>query len=381
MYTHFHALRSATLLMVAVFTVAGLLLVPGSTSFAEEGTRVAVPGGVYDKPFIKKEGRGAIIGGYMDHEFFWSDKGRTFDQHRFVPFINSMVADRILVMAEIEFEHGGFVKGAKNGDTDGEIKIEYATLDISFAPFLSFRGGVILSPLGRFNLTHDSPQRDLTNRPLVARQIIPTTLSEAGMGFFGTFFLGAASLVGYEIYVVNGFNEKIIGDGTTRIRKGRGSQKSDNNDGKSLVGRVNFSPILGLDVGGSFHVGAYDDEGEDYLTIVSGDVDFVSGPIHLRGNFAFASIDGAPENSDSQFGVYGQIGCHFLRGSIPTFPDSVFTGTLRFDFIDFEDSDETRYTLGLNWRPVEDTVLKLDYEMYDEDEDSDGLIFSVASYF
>ena len=48
---------------------------------------------------------------------------------------------------------------------------------------------------------------------------------------------------------------------------------------------------------------------------------------------------------------------------------------------DLDVSEETRYTLGVNLRPEEDTVLKLDYEVYDQDDDSNGIIFSVASYF
>ena len=55
--------------------------------------------------------------------------------------------------------------------------------------WLNYRGGIILSPLGKFNLVHDSPLQDLTERPMVSRFIIPTTLSESGMGFFGTFIL------------------------------------------------------------------------------------------------------------------------------------------------------------------------------------------------
>ena len=363
----------------AALRMAGAILMMVAVSFAEDDdTRVAVPGGVYDKPFLKEGGRKTTIGGYFDHELFWNDKKKTFDQHRYLPFIYSTVADRIFIMAEIEFEHGGLVKG--RGETDGEIKIEYATLDINFGLGLNYRGGVILSPLSRFNLRHDSPLNDMTNRPLVVRHIMPSTLSEAGMGFFGSFFPSATSLLGYEIYVVNGFNQNIITGSGTRIRSGRGSQKTDNNEEKSLVGRVNYSPRLGVDLGASFHRGAYDDDGDESLTIIGLDASFTQGPLDVMGEYGHASIDGVED--DSQFGYYGQIGYHFLRAAVPMFPESVFTGTFRYDHIDLDSStDETRFTFGLNFRPVEDTVLKLDYEKYDTDGDSDGVIFSVASYF
>lgn len=330
--------------------------------------RSAVPGGVYDKPYLTSESSTAI-GGYIDHELFWNDNKKTFDQHRFIPFIFSEVNERIHVSAEIEFEHGG------NVGKDGEVKLEYATLDIQFHEAAVYRAGVILSPLGRFNLIHDSPLNDLTNRPLMSRHITPTTLSESGMGFFGTLYPSEESLLGYEIYVVNGFNEA----SATSIRSGRGSQKSDNNEEKSLVGRLNYSPMLGLDVGGSFHVGAYDDAGDHTLSILAADATYTTGPLDLRGEFATASVDGAAQ--DSRSGYYGQVAYHFLPGAISTFPESILTATARYDYIDLGASDETRITVGLNLRPVEDTVIKLDYETYDQDEDSSGLILSVASYF
>ena len=344
----------------------------GSTldSSAREG--VGVPG-LYDKPFIIRAGSGTSLGGYIDHELFWNDGKKTFDQHRFIPFIHGEVSERIHVMAEIEFEHGGLVKGS--GDTDGEIKLEFATLDISFSEGLNYRGGVILSPLGLFNLIHDSPLNDLSNRPLVNREIIPTTLSEAGMGLWGTFYPSEEALLKYELYLVNGFNEK-AGD---RIRSGRGSHKKDNNEEKSLVGRFGYSPFLGLDLGTSFHHGAYDDAGDKNLTILALDGSYNTGPFDVKAEYASASV-GEVDN-DSRFGYYVQLGYHFLPGAIEQFPNSIFTASLRYDHIDLGGSDETRYTFGLNFRPEEETVMKLDYEIYDQKESSNGIIFSVASYF
>jgi hypothetical protein len=368
--------------MLAMLNRLALALAVGGIAVAEpvgaEDPRPGVSGGVYDKPYIAKGGRGTILGGYIDHELFWNDKKKTFDQHRFIPFIHGEVSERIHVTAEIEFEHGGLVKGS--GASDGELKLEFATLDITFAEWLTFRAGVVLSPLGKFNLIHDSPLNDLTNRPLVARQIVPTTLSEAGMGFFGTFYPSEASVMGYELYVVNGFNEGLArADGTARVRSGRGSQKADNNEEKSMVGRVNYSPFLGLDIGGSFHAGAYDDAGDESLTILAVDAIYTHGPVDLLGEYATASIDGTADGSQS--GLYGQVGYHFLPGAVTAFPNSIFTAVARYDHVDLDSSDETRYTFGVNFRPEEETVIKLDYEIYDQDDDSNGLILSVASYF
>ena len=340
------------------------------TAAVADDSRPAVPGGVYDKPHLRATGeRGSVVGGYMDHELFWNDDRKTFDQHRFIPFIHSTVSDRIHVAAEIEFEHGGSVPG------DGEIKLEFATVDISFGESVNYRGGVILSPLGRFNLIHDSPLNDLTNRPLVNGEIIPTTLSEAGMGLYGTIYPSPSALIGYEIYLVNGFNEAAA----TRLRSGRGSQKADNNDEKSIVGRLNYSPLLGLDLGASGHFGAYDDAGQESLRIVAADASWNRGPWDAKAELARASVSGAA--ADSRYGYYAQLGYHFLPGAIDIFPNSIFTASARYDFIDLDTTDETRYSFGVNFRPEEDTVIKLDYEIWDNDDDKTGAVLSVASYF
>ena len=349
----------------------GIMLAAGAP--AQQDDRPALPGGAYDKPYVQRAGSGTSIGGYIDHELFWNANEKTFDQHRFIPFFYSEVSERIHVLAELEFEHGGLVKG--KGESDGEIKLEFATLDVQFSEGVNYRAGIILSPLGLFNLIHDSPLNDLTNRPLVARQIVPTTLSEAGMGFFGTLYPSEEALLSYELYLVNGFNGKTAAS----IRSGRGSHKVDNNEEKSLVSRLHFSPFLGLDIGGSFHWGAYDDAGAHTLTIAALDGLYKRGPLDFIGEFASASVDGA--EADSRWGYYFQLGYHFLPGAVKTFPNSIFTATLRYDAIDLGPSHERRYTFGLNFRPEETTVFKLDYEGYDQDEDGNGLIFSVASYF
>lgn len=359
--------------------------------------RPPLPGGVYDKPYIMRFGRGSFIGGYMDHEFEWDEGGKTFDQHRFIPFIFAQIHDRIHVMTEIEFEHGGFVSG--DSETDGEIKLEFAHMDFNVNEAFNVRGGVILSPLGRFNLLHDSPLNDLTDRPLVDNRIIPTTLSEAGLGIFGTVYPTELSLFNYELYVVNGFDAGIVGGpDRIRIRSGRGSQKEDNNDNKAVVGRFAFSPRLGTDLGFSFHTGNWDEADSRRLSIYAIDGLYTVGPFELQGELAFADVDtdglpGFSRASVDQNGLYVQGNYHFGFGAVPGWPDSVFTGVVRYDRVDFDsdvDGDlEDRLTFGLNWRPIEDTVFKLDWQLdwdtprglSERGPREDRFFFSLATYF
>jgi hypothetical protein len=376
-----------------------VLLVPGVAMAQESGgNRPEQSGGITDKPYLTKIGQGAVLGGYMDMEFEWDDNGSTFDQHRFVPFITGHVSDRVTVSAEIEFEHGG------NVDGDGEIKLEYAVMDFAFSEGLNFRGGVVLSPLGSFNLLHDSPLNDLTSRPVVSRQIIPSTLSESGMGFFGTMYPGEESVISYQAFLVNGFNEGIITevvddsdqviDGILRIRGGRGSQKKDNNEDKAFVARAGFSPVLGANVGLSVHTGKYDDAGQHNLTIGALDAKVTFNAFEILGEYSLATADidrvRYPTAAENQSGLYAQANYHLLYDTFLN--GSVVTLVLRGDWVDFDtDRDgekEEGFTVGANFRPTEETVFKFDYNwtwltpLAGEKSDAvNRFFFSFATYF
>jgi hypothetical protein len=380
-------------LVVALATLAIMPLAVLATEIPQASSPI------YDKPYLTGSGRGIAVGGYIDMELEVPEHGTsTFDQHRFIPFITGYVGDRVTVSAEIEFEHGGHIKGAEDGDTDGEIKLEYAVVDYRFGQLANFRGGVVLSPLGRFNVLHDSPLNDLTARPVVSRQLIPSTLSESGMGLFGDFAAGEEGQFDYEAYFVNGFDEGIIsgdpGEEKLRLRSGRGSQKQDNNNDKSFVGRLGYSPTVGAELGLSAHTGNYDDADRHRLTIAALDGKFTFGPVELQGEAALADVDvdrrAYPDLAEKQRGAYGQVNWHVLHDAL--LKGSLYTLVARGDWMDYDadrDGDsEDGLTLGLNFRPTEETVFKLDYNWRrvtprgGERLDAAGrLFFSVATYF
>lgn len=371
-----------------------ILVAPAAMGFtADDPERSDLQGGIYDKPYQAGIGGRVMVGGYLDMEFEWREGGEnTFDQHRFIPFITGYVSDRVTVSAEIELEHGGAVS-ADGGD--GEIKLEYAVMDYRILDSISFRGGVVLSPLGSFNILHDSPLNDLTARPVVVRQLIPSTLMEAGMGFFGDRSAGDSGVISYEAYLVNGFDEGIIDGGDRlRVRGGRGSAKSDNNQSKAIVARTGYSPRLGTNLGLSVHTGNYDAADQHRLTIGAVDVRTAVGPLELQGEAAMvrADIDRDlhPTTAESQRGLYAQANYHVLHDRL--LEGSVVTLVARGDWVDYDvdrDGDsEDGFTIGLNFRPTEETVFKLDHKwtwttaVDGERERGDGVFFfSFASYF
>src|SRR3989338_6544726 len=367
-------------------------------------------GGVYTKPFLRRFGRNTYLGGYMDFEYRDSENEADphgFTQKRFIPFIYSDISDRVKLAAEIEFEFGG-----KGGGRDGEVILEFGTIDFLLTDWINWRGGYLLTPLGKLNLVHDSPLQDLTDRPLVNQMIIPTTLTDLGMGFFGTIYPSDLSKLDYEIYITNGIFKGLDADGTSRIgelnglRSAKGGYFNDSyNESPGVVGRVAFSPFIGLEFGGSAYTSRYDDNNENQITIPALDFAYQRGAFELVGEGAYAFIetdDFATSKgiADSMWGYYVEGRYHFMpprlkSGSPRIFTEnSTFTGVLRWDQVQTSEikSGErvnwlrNRITPGLNYRYTEDTVFKLDYQINMEEKDmtdisNNAFIFSVATYF
>jgi hypothetical protein len=240
---------------------------------------------------------------------------------------------------------------------------------------------LILSPIGRFNLTHDDPTNELTDRPLVAREVIPGTLSETGAGFFGTIYPSERSLVTYEAYVVNGFTDELVEVGGGRrlnIREAAGSRGASSSATRNFVGRLGFSPLLGFEVGASVHAGRYgegiesaDEDDDNTATIVALDGSWRRGPFEVVGEAARLSADLSTALSEAgvsrgREGFYVQGNYRFGQGLLTPKTTSLFTGVVRWDQVDFatgiEGDERRRLTLGLNWRPVGDAAFKSEYQ-------------------
>jgi hypothetical protein len=363
-----------------------------------DSTRPFVPGGMYDKPFQGRLLGRTAIGGYAEaHARYERVDGLReragFEAKRFNLFSATTVSDFVRMGAELEFEEGG-----------EEVKVEYAAIDLRFSRGLALRGGMILSPLGRFNLSHDSPLNEFTDRPLVSTEILGVALSEPGVGVLGSFSLGRTGRSTYELYATNGFHSGLINDSPegTRIPLGRGNFE-DENGSPAVVGRLTFSPTHRHEIGVSMHRGAYNvfssggtsiDERRD-LTIGVIDAETEIAGVELRGEAAFARID-VPASLEGiyasrQRGFFAEALRTFGRGWIRTMPQSSFAAKARADYVDFDarlvGQSSAQVTGGLNFRPTDDSVLKLDYvrgrgrDRFNNLAEHAFLLFSIASYF
>ena len=336
------------------------------------------------------------VGGYMDLELFMNGDRFDFKQHRLVPMFDANISDKVSFSAEIEFEYGGSDAAAG----DGETKVEYAYADIDMGNW-SLRSGAILIPLGSTNLYHDSPMRQLTNRPFVARTIVPSTMTSAGIG--GVWEADDGSW-GMEVYAVNGFQGGNAIDGynistSSGIRSARPSLKTNGGDrSPSIVGRFSYSPVLGTEIGFAAWSGPWDDAGELDLTISVFDIttdlgSYVEALGSTTVNFELGNVSIDRDADAIAGGVPDELGATSIEVSRRFFPDMLnkmfgedasCALTVRWEEQDLSAAVSNRMTYGFNVRPTDETVIKFDFEQEstEGEEDPDGtFIMSVATYF
>ena len=122
---------------------------------------------IYAKPFLSAPK--ATVGGYVDAMYnnlsrqnLDNPSRNSFGQQRLVPFIFADITDHVKFAAELEFERGG--PNAPQG-TDGSMSVEFAQIDYLIDEKINTRAGILLMPVGKFNLLHDSPLNDLVDPP------------------------------------------------------------------------------------------------------------------------------------------------------------------------------------------------------------------------
>jgi len=221
---------------------------------------------------------------------FTNFKRNGFISPRLVLGVAAAITPKLLFNSEIEFEFAG-----------KETEIEQAYLEYRFHPAFNLRGGIVVPPLGRFNLFHDSNLQDIAQRPLVSTFVIPSTYKDAGIGALGQFKLGGSARLSYEAYVVNGLRSDEGGEFKREVGifESKGNNRFfDNNPQKSVVGRLVFSPVLGLELGASGYRGKHDNQGKYNLSIWAFDWKFTRRDFQVVGEFARAAVQRPPESDE-----------------------------------------------------------------------------------
>ena len=339
---------------------------------------------VYNRPFLTAGKLPIAIGGYLEANTQYAvtdgvSEGFSFQARRFTLFFSSTIAKKIKFLSELEFEDG-----------TKEINIEFAAMDIEFHSLLNLRGGIIMNPIGAFNQNHDGPRWDFIDRPISTTTIIPSTLANAGFGLHGKYFVNNW-IVGYETYLTNGFDDKIISneDGRTSLAAGKKNPErfEESNSGLPMfTGKIAVRNRKLGEFGLSYMTGVYNKWKEDGLildnkrsaSVIAADFNtsFAKNRLILTGELAKVMVE-VPELYIQTFGTQQFGGFIDIVGTIVQRPmmgwdKAKLNLGVRLEYADYNQGEfkETGENIGddiweivpgIAFRPVGTTVLRFNY--------------------
>ena len=373
---------------------------------------------MYNRPFLKAGKLPIAVGGYAEaNSNYVSEDGVTeglsFQFKRLTLFFSSSLGRNIKFFTELEFEDG-----------TKEINIEAAALDFTFHPSFNFRGGIIVNPIGAFNQNHDGPLWEFIDRPLMATQLLPATFSNAGFGVYGKIPVQKWS-IGYEAYLSNGFNDKIIDNDNSRTYLLATKQDVERFE-ENVSGLPMFTGKLALkhskfgEYGFSYMGGVYNSWRKDGVEVapkrsvnvyaVDANWKIKSTGTKIIGEFAWVGVD-VPENYIQQFGNKQQGGFIDIvqpvyKKKILNWENATFNVAIRAEYVDWNvgtlnevggEFKDTGINLGdhvmalvpgVSFRPNGQTVIRMNYRI----EKSQDLLlnpyakkgawqFGLATYF
>ena len=343
--------------------------------------------------------RGVSIGGYGEvlYQNFAdereddepSDRTDTIDLQRAVFYFGYKFDDHFLFNSEIEYEHATTGEG---DEEKGEVSVEFAYLDYLIRPEVNIRAGLVLLPMGFINELHEPPVFLGARRPDVEDRIIPTTWRELGVGVFGD-----AGPVSYRAYVVNGLDSAGL-EAEEPLHEARQGGSQASAEDLAVTGRLDFTGLPGLLVGASGYTGnsaqGREVVGRSFdarVTLLDAHAEWRWRGIQARALAARGKIGDADDVSlanglsgedlvPSRFtGAYLEAGYDvlFQRGGAASLVP--FARWERFNTQDEVPrrsetqggaaganpaNDVRLWTFGLQFRPIPQVVVKLDYQDY-----------------
>jgi len=331
------------------------------------------------------------IGGYGEMFYAAPDNKDNFaDVYRFVPYIGYRFNENIVLNVELEVEHG-------TTDGGGKVVVEFMYLDFLLDEAFNIQVGHLLVPMGLTNLRHEPTLFNTIQRPETERQIIPSTWHENGVMAYGK--IGDTGL-NYNLGLVNAIDYTTKAPATTTTRDGRtGSEKNGTMNRVAGVGRLDYTGIEGLLAGGSIYYGAAGQGTASGSTAFTYELHAVyeNSGVKLKGLYAETNVDGLNDNNvypnalDKSSGYYVNAEYDVLHTMNSEYKLPLF---VQYDTYDKKEqlanaadpqAGETITTVGLNFFPHEQVVLKVDYAMKDFDdaaiEDFDTLSFGIGFIF
>ena len=330
------------------------------------------------------------IGGYAQIDFNQPTGGGAFhngtlDVHRMVLLFGYKFNDRAQFISEIEFEHVN------------EVLVEQAFLNYRILPWLNFRGGLMLIPMGIVNEYHEPPTYNGVERPNVDNKIVPTTWRELGAGISGT--LNSASLK-YQFYLVNGFKSydgATYLNGSNGLRNGRQKGVESFMSTPNLATKIDYFGLPGLKLGISGYFGntqstLYNNLDKDNVaglakadssvvgvTMIGIDSRYAKKGWEFRAQYIVTSIQNSAQyNKFSGKDLGSRLSGWYVEGGYNLFQSNSEIHSALVPFVRYEQYDthekvegnisrntaydKTEITAGIGWRVTPELVFKGDYQ-------------------
>jgi hypothetical protein len=342
---------------------------------------------VYSRPFIQAGKLPVALGGYVEANYQYLSQngiseGNQFQMRRLTLFVSSGIYKRIKFLSEIEFEDG-----AK------EINVEFASVDLELAPLLNFRGGIVMNPIGSFNQNHDGPKWEFIDRPVAATQMLPATFSNVGFGLYGKKY-SKDWVYGYEAYLTNGFDERIIQNSENKTFLPATKENPDRFE-ESVNGSMLFTGKVAVrntrigEIGLSYMGGVYNKFKDDGLVLdkkrsvnvyaVDFNTTLPVASTYINGEWAWVRVD-VPDTYTEQFGRKQQGGFvdivqPVLKRPMFGFDKAVLNASLRLEYVDWNkgkftstggniSDDLFAIVPAISWRPMSQTVIRVNYRRH-----------------
>jgi len=345
--------------------------------------------------------KGLSIGGYGELLVgqVRENSDNVVDTERVVLYFGYKFTDRIIFNSELEFEHAT-TESNKDGQ-DGSVSVEFALLDFLLWPELNLRGGLLLAPFGIINEIHEPTTFFGVFRPAVETQIIPTTWRENGLGIFGDIDLGSAGGINYRSYAMNSFDARGFRAANNRSLRIRGSRARFNDI--AWVSRVEYEPLPYIAFGGSLFLGNTGqnvtieneespfngDKFSGFFQMYEADVQFQYSGFEGRALVVYTTLDdGARINALNDLTGEDSVGTeqwgYYVVGAYNVLSLADFSSQyaqylapfVRWEQYDTQAkvptgfsrnpaNDRNDLTIGLNYKPIPNVVIKAEYQYLD----------------
>lgn len=324
------------------------------------------------------------------------------DLERLVLYPSVRLSERVRVEAEVEIEHGGtgatlefdrfeeFGEFEQEIEAGGEVVLEQLHVHVAVTPAFNIRVGRLKLPIGLASTNDEPNEYFTTTRSSVEANLIPTNWYEIGAQAYGQ-----VGRLAYNLSLTNGL------DGTgfssaNWVQPGYQTRfETVNAEDLALALRLDYllgdETLVGLSAYGGNTTGNRpkpDLAADAYVGLVEAHGQWVRGPLTVRGMALYGGLQNADLVSQANrnlsnnlgvkrtpvgsaaLGAYAEAGYNVLSllglpgerldvfGRL-AFYDSMYRVTS--DTFDNPRWERTDYTGGLNYRPIDDLIIKAEF--------------------